>query len=225
MNRRTLLAALGTAVAGAGCLTPAGGPDDTVTPLPTETANETATPTSPPTPSDTFEGLPCPSVEDADRTVCHHTAGESADVVMVADPEVFDPATATESDTVGFTLYNRGEWTVLTNPYDWSIYRFDDDAWVDATPERAVAEPLYILEPGQSMDWQLITGPEQASMPGYAALDLSLDPGTYAFGVTGHYSGTNLTETPTGDPPDERTAFLALFELESAVGPRATPTE
>jgi hypothetical protein len=42
--------------------------------------------------------------------------------------------------------------------------------------------------------------------------------------VTGTYGGTNLTETPTGDPPAE-TAFLALFELESAISPTATPPE
>jgi hypothetical protein len=224
MDRRTLLTALGTAAASAGCLTTTDGPDDTVTPLPTGTANETATPTSPPTPSDTFAGVPCPTVERSDRTVCHHTAGESDDVVMIADPEVFDPSNSDDSDAHDFTLYNRGDWTVLTNPYDWMVYRFDDDTWVDATPDRAVAEPLYILEPGQTLDWQVVLGEEQASMPGYAALDLSLDAGTYAFGVTGTYGGTNLTETPTGEPPAE-TAFLALFELESPLEGTATPSD
>ena len=51
---------------------------------------------------------------------------------MVADPKVFDPATG-DFETVEFTLSNRSEWTALTNPYDWSVYRFDDDARVGVT--------------------------------------------------------------------------------------------
>ena len=37
--------------------------------------------------------------------------------------------------------------------------------------------------------------------------------------------GPWTTMTPTDDPPGGRTAFLAVSELDSGLGPTATPTE
>ena len=220
MHRRRLLAGL-AAAASAGCLGRSGGEQSSPTGARTATATartETDTP-GVPTASDTFAGTSCPEYTDADRTVCYHTAPEGADVVLSAEPEVFDPESGDNIvQTLRFTLYNQGEWTVLVNPYDWTIHRRDGSSWSRVAPEGPRSEPLYILEPGATLEWELpeMTHPSPGGDDTYR-VDASLEPGTYAFSVTGSYDGTNLTETPSGEPPAE-TAFVALFRLDSPVG-------
>lgn len=212
MHRRRLLASLAVA-AGAGCLGRSGG--DQLSPAGARTDTTPQVPTA----SDTFAGISCPEYPDADRTVCYHTSTGDTDAVLTADPEVFDPDDGDNTvETLRFTLRNRGEWTVLVNPHDWAIHRRDGSSWSRVAPAEPASEPLYSLEPGETLEWGLPerTHPSPGGDETYR-VDTSLDPGTYAFSVTGRYDGTDLTETPSGEPPD-RTAFVALFRLDTAVG-------
>ena len=221
MERRELLTAFGTAVATAGCVAPTDGPDD-ATPGPgtrTGTGSRTETPAPEiPAPSDEFAGTACPAFTDADRTVCYHTAAGS-DVLLAADPERFAPDPDDNTvEAIRFTLYNRSEWTVRVNPYDWAIHRADGSSWSRVAPEGPTNDPLSVIEPGGSLRWELpeMTHPSPGGSDTYR-VDTPLSAGTYAFSVTGSYDGTARRETPSGAPP-ARTAFVALFRLDSPVG-------
>jgi len=246
MKRRGLLTGLGMAVTAAGCVGPGGFPEsgtptestapgDTGTPTDSGTPGDTGTSTDSGTPGDTgtstdtapeipdasnaFAGDVCPSYTATERTVCYHTATESDDVVLAADPEVFDPEGGDSAvEALRFTLYNRSEWTVHLNPYGWGIHRRDGSSWSRVAPDGLIADPMYLLEPGRSLHWELpeMTHPSPGGSDTYR-VDTALKTGTYAFSVTGRYELPSDTGSPTAEPPAE-TTFLALFRLVSPVG-------
>lgn len=221
MHRRDLLATVGVAAAAAGCLSPMdnGSPADSGTPTDSRHRTDTPNTSGVPTASDEFAGTTCPSFPEPDRTVCYHTAGEDADVVLAAEPELFDPERGDDTvESLSFTLYNHSEWSVSCNPYDWAIHEHSGGTWSFVAPQGPVREPLHILAPGDSLRLELpeMTHPSPGGDDSYR-VDAALEPGVYAFSVTGTYGGTDLPETPAGEPPD-RTAFVALFRLGSAIG-------
>lgn len=241
MQRRTLLATLGSTALGlAGCVggadptgPPAGAPTDT--PTDAHTPTETTDGVSPA--GDRFADRDCPTLGDhVGRTVCYHAADlASAALVVTADPEVADPA-ASNAASVQFTLHNRSDWPVQFNPYDWSIHRREDDGWTRVAPD-ATPDPIVRRAAGETFTWELATAPQPgSSMSEHQPVGAPLDAGVFAFHVAVSFAsptasdGTAGTDTPTvtGDhtateaPPEERVGLVALFELESAI-PTPTP--
>lgn len=228
MHRRTLLAGLATA-ATAGCLgrggrtagdeTATGTGDATGTPPSRGTWDDVGTEAGKrPPASDAFEGFDCPSVRDTDRTVCYHTNGRDSAVVLSAYPEVFNPDRDDDTvEDIRFTLGNAGERTVQINPYDWVIHRRDGASWTQVAPEGPVIDPLTTVDPGETLRWALPESSHPSPSDGPYRADTALSPGLYAFSVVGRFSETPLTGTPAGTPTD-RTAFVALFRLESPIG-------
>ncbi|MDS0283681.1 hypothetical protein [Haloarcula onubensis] len=221
MNRRDLLATVGIAAASAGCLSPSDSGPQSDTGTPTDTRPRTDTPATPGVPQagDEFAGAACPSFPAPDRTVCHHTAGADAEVVLAAEPELFDPERGDDTvESLSFTLYNYSEWTVSCNPDDWAIHEHAGGTWSFVAPQGPIREPLHVLAPGDSLRWELpeMTHPSPGGDDTYR-VDTALEAGVYAFSVTGTYGERGLTETPSGEPPAE-TAFVALFRLGSAIG-------
>ena len=245
MDRRALLASLTATLAGtAGCVsgeTPGGRPaftstepepaDPTQSDGPTTTDGTdagTATGESPePAPaSDAFADVECPSFDDrADRTVCYHAAypagstGTDADLLLTAEPEVFDPDLDDATvETLEFTLYNRSDWSISFNPYDWGIERRADGGWTHVAPD-AVPEPLVAVGPGGTMRWELPSEPHPSPSDGTYRLRVALDPGVYAFDITVSYGGFAVETATETSPPDERVELVALFRVERAFDP------
>jgi len=200
VTRRTVLAALGTAVATAGCFgqgrqDPGGGPgteSDAPTDTPGETPTETAdqSPSEPPqgTNGGPFSDLACPSFTETDRTVCWH--GRSGDAPVVLEPEdtAFRPVDGNNTiETFEFTLRNRSEEAFGLNPYAWQLQVHEDGEWTHVAPDEWI-EPWHTVEPGETFKWILAT--ERHPTPGGADDKIhvieDLDPGTYAFAVHGN---------------------------------------
>ncbi|GAA0292760.1 hypothetical protein GCM10009066_04100 [Halarchaeum salinum] len=120
----------------------------------------------------------CPSLRDADRTVCAATAG--ADVPVVLRPST---TALTSPGTLRFTLSNGGESTLGLNPYDWTVHRETADGWEHVAPD-ATIEPWREIQPGESQSWVLGVGTEPtAEGDDVACGPLALDARTYAFSV------------------------------------------
>lgn len=234
MRRRTLLASLATLAGTAGCVgsgeDPAGQPTDDESPSPTDdptpsptdshtdTRTMTETPPEPPTASDAFADYDCPSFTDnADETVCYHAAVTESDLLLTAEPEVFDPGTDDEgTETLEFVLYNRSEWPVNFNPYAWGIERYDDGDWTHVAPDMH-PEPMAETAPGETMRWVLPSEDGSSPDDDVHPLSVALDPGVYAFHLTVSY-GAIAGDAPTDTPkPEGRTELVALFEVEGRV--------
>lgn len=217
MNRRTILASLGTLpVALAGCTDSTGNPGtgtgtDTTTTGP-GTGTDTGTPTTATdggTPESRFAGEPCPALgTNADRSVCWHTVDPStAAQYLEPDTELFEPSTGDDSvETVAFVLHNQSGGGIGFNPYAWGIHRQTADGWEYVAPE-AYPEPWFQLEDGQTYTWQFAV--EQHPTPNadrtrYPVVDL--EDGTYAFEVT--------VAAEEGPNTGERVACVALFEVQ-----------
>ncbi|MBX0323841.1 hypothetical protein EGH21_12450 [Halomicroarcula sp. F13] len=222
MQRRALLATVGAALGSAGCLSTGDPPadastgDDAVTSTDDPATTDERTPSADvPDATDVFDGFDCPSFDDgADRTVCYHTATDDA-VVLTAEPEVFDPYGGDDDvETLSFVLYNRSEWTVGFNPYDWSLHRFEGEGeWTKVGPDGPVPEPLSLVESGETYRWAVPSASGPSPSDDARRLDRSLSPGVYAFGVTGGYQ---VVDDST-DAPAERTEFVALARVETAI--------
>lgn len=223
MQRRSLLATVGAVLGSAGCLstddppadTPSGDDAVTSTDEPTATTDERTPSDDVPDATDVFDGFDCPSFDDgADRTVCYHTATDE-DVVLTAEPEVFDPYGGDDDvETLSFVLYNRSEWTVGFNPYDWSLHRFEGDGeWTRVGPDGPIPEPLYLCEPSETYRWEIPSASGPTPNDDARRLNLSLSPGVYAFSVTGGYQ---IVDDST-DAPEGRTEFVALARVETAI--------
>lgn len=230
-RRRFLLAsALGLSSV-AGCTTNGGaqGADTSTGKSPTTTArtsppSQTTTGLPVPEPaSGVFDGVECPSFDDAaDRSVCYHEVDPAgADVVLSVEPEVFDPSPGDGTvETLEFTMYNRSRWHFHLGPYDWGIERYEDGEWVHVAPD--TIEPLeYALPSGETNTWELPSAPHPSPMrEAWTVLDVALRPGLYAFNLDGSFArGGGGTTTRAGSPPDERVEFVGLFRVERTVDP------
>lgn len=233
MRRRTLLASLATLAGTAGCVgsgeDPAGQPTDDATSSPTDshtdTQTMTETPQQPPDATDAFADFECPSFTDnADETICYHAADAGSDLLLTAEPEVFDPAFGDDDvETLEFVLYNRSEWPVSYNPYAWGIERYDDGEWTHVAPQMH-PEPMAETAPGATMRWVLPAEDGASLDDDVHALSVALDPGVYAFHVAVSY-GAVAGDTPTdSSKPEGRTELVALFQVEERVDPDAEGT-
>lgn len=233
MRRRTLLASLATAAAGtAGCIAdssdpgaPATGGSDPTDASPTDRRTDTRTatdqPVDPPDATDVFADFECPSFsEDPDRTVCYHAAPADPDLLLSAEPEVFDPYLADgDVETLRFVLYNRSGWPVGFNPYDWGIERYDGGEWTHVAPE-AYPEPWTEVPAGERFAWALPAAARPAPEdPDVQPVAVALEPGVYAFHVDVKLGSSAAVDTETADAPEETVELVALFRLEESIDP------
>lgn len=200
MQRRTLLGAVGAAVAAAGCVESVGSRGGT----PTEDDPGTdgnGTMTDDPkngTAANPFAGDPCPSfAENADWTVCAHAVDQSsADVYPTVTEPVFAPTTGDgEVETTSFVLRNGSDRSLGLNPYDWAIKRRTDGDWEHVAPDAAV-EPWTYVEPGEAYTWVLSVEDHptpQSDRTRQVVQDLP--SGTYAFQITGLVGEQDQQET------------------------------
>jgi len=234
MRRRALLGSLAATLSAgaAGCISdsPTGSEPPTDTQTPTDTPTDVHTteqsPTSdpsmtpPPTATDVFADFDCPSFHETERTVCYHEVDPTeVPLVLTAEPEVFDPDLDGEDiETLDFKLYNRSEWNVGFNPYDWGIERYDDGEWTHVAPEM-YPEPWLTLKPAQRYTWSLPSAPHPSpSIDRQMGLPVPLDPGIYAFHVSVVYEASvTATDTEETPPPSGHTELVALFRIEQAI--------
>lgn len=116
----------------------------------------------------------CPSPLSAERTVCPGDDGPldvRRSVTRVSLPDW----------SLAVTVVNRSAGTIGTNPYAWSVFRREGDAWRRVAPE-AVVEPWVELSPGDAYRWLLANGDDPAADADQRVV-LDLAPGRHAFAV------------------------------------------
>ncbi|WP_433626973.1 hypothetical protein [Halomicrococcus sp. NG-SE-24] len=105
---------------------------------------------------------PCPTFDDADRTICAHTADDP--------PALLDPGrwTVTEGrqTVLRFTLTNRTDDEVTFNPQP-TLERREDGDWTRVAPLVRSADSK-ALRPDGEFDWRLVFGtlPDRVSSTG-----------------------------------------------------------
>ncbi len=211
MNRRTVLASVGTAIL-AGCLTESS-PGGTDSPSSQRSSTPKSTQTEVPTskPSDPNLRIPgenhCPKFDDdVKRVVCYQNAGSDTTLLMEPSTEQWNLPKA----NLSFTLRNETGATFTTNYYNWNVWKQVDSEWVHIAP-RVVPEPAMMLESGGTHAWNLTVdntdlgraidrteGTENVTLDGLGG------GGTYAFGISGWFEGENY---------DESTGVATRFEL------------
>jgi len=190
VNRRTVLAALGTAVATAGCFgqesPDPGSGSENGTSTPTDTPTDSPTDATTPDPDGPFADLACPSFVETDRTICWHTRAADAPVVLEPEATTYEPIAGNDAvETVGFTLHNRSEQPFGLNPHAWRLHVREDGEWRHIAPEQWI-EPWNTVAPGETWDWVLAT--EQHPTPSgdrVVHVVQELTSATYAFSVHG----------------------------------------
>lgn len=209
MNRRTFLALGGSvaAASAAGCLADDGSDDGG------ETQYQ--------------RGSPIAAAQSASE---YPDYGE--DVVRVVGYDAIDPEEAaaymepsaratTIDEPIEFTLYNRSSSRIDCNFYAWHVLKRVDGRWHHVAP-LGHPSPLMSIASGSSHAWTLTptdgvvaAGETVPTAEGTESVELpALGGGQYLFGTTGRFSEDDL---------DERTAFVARFELEADSLP-LTPT-
>jgi hypothetical protein len=231
MERRTLLATIGSSLLAAGCVSGSSEDDGTTTDgtptdgTPTDGTPTDGTPTA--TPGDgtrnegdsvgaSFEDIECPSFTESDRTICTHSESDTdADVALRVPEAVFTPTTDDDSvETMEITLQNGSDTWFGLNPYEWRLKRQTDEGWTHVAPEEYI-EPWWTLDAGETVTWELAVEshptPEQDDV---IAITEDLDSGTYAFQMTGFLHEAPPGETPADDE-DEKTLIecVALFKV------------
>ena len=175
----------------------------TTTDTPTDRRPTGGTPTDGTPPVDPVADVDCPDKSEADRRVCWpHDDGA---LLRSASSVVFEPtADLDEVATLTFTLRNTTGESFGLNPYAWRIDRWTGESWRRVAPDVYI-EPWTHVPDGGTYEWVLSR--EQHSTPGgesAQAVVQDLDPGTYAFTVSGILGGDD-------EAAGERVALSALF--------------
>ncbi|NEU56965.1 hypothetical protein [Halorussus sp. MSC15.2] len=214
MNRRQVLALLGSAAAG-GCLGGSESPPATTsrstssvgtTGQTTESEPETRTetPDQPELGVRNPEGCP-PFDSDVKRVVCASAVGDDA-------PMTLGPAGQSGSlprAEFSFTLTNGTDAVFTVNYHAWEIWKRVDGEWFRIAP-RSWPQPAMFLRPGGAHTWHLTVDNTDLDRPiphsgGTESVTVAgLGPGTYAFGTDGWFRGQSY---------ENATGFAARFEL------------
>jgi len=230
MQRRTLLATLGSTLLAAGCVSGSNADDGTATDgtptseTPTDETPTDETPTGTPgggnegdSAGASFEDVDCPSFADSvDRTICTHSGSDTdTDVFLTVSDAVFTPTTGDDSvETMSMTLRNGSGAQFGLNPYAWQLKRRTDGGWTHVAPGEHI-EPWYTLEAGDTFTWELAVEPHSTPQQERTiALTENLDSGTYAFQMTGFRHEAPPGTTP-GDDDEQKTHVecIALFKV------------
>lgn len=203
MKRRTLLSALGTAGFAPGCAALGEGEsEDTVTPAPIPSPPETRVERGPQNGSlpacssladdyqqlenvplgstgSRFEGLGCPSLAWADRTVCHHRIDVSAANIMLLGGDRL-LVSADGGGSVSFTLFNRSDQLVTVFPDAWSIVAPTENGWKTVVAKEPVCRRT--LRESELHRWRIGIGESPSSREdafNVTAGRTDVEPGTY----------------------------------------------
>lgn len=121
--------------------------------------------------------------------------------------------TITPGEPIAFELENGRQETLKLNFYDWRIHSWVDGEWIRVAPQGS-NDPLMQLTSGEAHTWTITVDNEgiEAGAPvphvgGTADVTVpGLGGGHYAFGTSGWFEGQSH---------EEKTAFVARFELEA----------
>lgn len=226
ITRRHLVKVLGSTgavLSSAGCLglnEAASNETLTNTDSQTETPDpQTGTPgpdPQPPPARDLFDGVPCPSFADADRTVCWHTRAND-EVAIKPSQVVFQPVSGNdEVETIKFTLTNTRNAPITFNPYSWGLKRQTESSWTHVAPESVAYEPLYELDPGTTYQWVLSRHQHPTPKTTRTVYPtVAVDNGRYAFVLTGSLLGSSPNTTQTDEGMAGTTIeWVTLFEVQ-----------
>lgn len=214
MNRRQVLALLGSAAVG-GCLGGESGTSttqrttaETATGTTTKTAQTTTPETTTPEPPEVGEPLPsdCPVFDDeyVQRVVCY--PGSDAPLSMTPSAD----AVSLPNASLSFTLANETDATFEANFYGWRLHKRVEEEWYYIAPGMW-PEPLHRLPAGESHAWNVTVdnadlGSEIRDPSSTQDLTLrGLGGGTYSFGTAGWFPGQHYTN---------KTAIVAQFTLD-----------
>jgi hypothetical protein len=236
MERRQLLASLGTGAAAlAGCagllggestptLTPVDAPPATTTPSPVSTEPEPCVESGgesryvpvpfdevpPPTPA--FQSLECPHSRWEREVICYHTADLNA-----ATPLLVGGRRATVSEPQGavvdFVLLNRGSEAVRIRPAAWSLLRRRDRRWVETVG--GTAGCVQLVESGDVYWWRIAVGRRVRNpWTNVTTIETTLSDSVYLFAI------------PVQSADGRERMYVAPFEISRGSAVRtATATE
>ena len=220
MKRRTVLAGLGTAFLTGGCLatdragspTEAGGrdtqgdgsPADDAAPS-TTPGTKSGTPDDPSTDStDPFADLGCPSMREADVTVCAHADDHPIPITLRPEATTFRVVQGDDGvETLRLTLSNASGRPFGFNPHDWRVDRHTAEGWTKVAPQEAV-EPWTEVPPDGYYEYELASShhPSPSDSPHQIVPDLT--SGVHAVSVVGNW----------GEGADaERVECVALVDI------------
>jgi hypothetical protein len=199
MQRRALLAAIGTAAV-AGCVadeSPAGTEADTDTsetpdgdPATTTEHPTTATPETPDVGVSPSEAAGPPWDDDIEHVVAWPDVTDETPIALTPSTQQGSLPTT----TFEFTLTNETDVRFDTNFYAWRVWKRVDGSWFHVAPT-AWPQPLMALEPGESHMWTLTVdntksdGAPFSHVEGRQSILLSgLGGGTYAFTTDGWFA-------------------------------------
>ena len=211
MNRRQVLALLGSAAVG-GCVgNSPGGPDTTyhttTTDKPSDSEGDAMVTDRPSDPPELGVSDPggCPQFDSrVTRVVCSPEVGDSPLTFVPAEQSGSLPQARFE-----FSLTNGTDATFEVNFYNWSVWKRVEAEWYRVAP-RFVNQPLMRLRAGDSHEWKLTVDNTDLNRPIPSASGtrdvtvIGLGPGTYAFGTDGWFEGQNY---------ENKTGIAARFEL------------
>lgn len=150
MNRRTLLAHMGTvaAIGSAGCHGGAALPGTSATETPADNRSETPVPT--------IADQRCPPLEtERKSTVCSHTVDpDSASVYIEAAPENAALNDGTPVEEITLTLHNQSSTELIFNPLSWSVWLDQGNGWEQLQQELSGNARLTVL-PETTHSWTL----------------------------------------------------------------------
>ncbi|AZH26051.1 hypothetical protein [Haloplanus aerogenes] len=186
MQRRTVLATLGSLSATAGCVG--------ITP-PRSDGRDRATGTGTSrTDGERPDADPnCPSfAADPDRTVCWPSEDRiRSRVFLNASTPVFEPdSDDLSAETVEFVLHDQHpDRSVGVDPHDWWIARRTGDGW-DRIASGSTSDAWRTIDPGQRYTWSLSLQPHPTPRTDDTTYIVqALDDGTYAFGTVALLGG------------------------------------
>lgn len=193
MNRRTLLGqlvAVGSAASIGGCLgIEAAGRDQQVTST-----------MSPMTPN-------CPSFRSGtNMTICaNRTETQSQPVYLEPDSQTFSAVTSNQTvETLGVTLYNQPDCSLVVNPDAWFIMGRTSNDWIESAAGDGTGKSIKAI-PRDTYTWSLSLAPHPSPHADKTTFIMAnLEEGTYIFAVVGRLE--------SGDPTP-RIECHAQFEL------------
>lgn len=142
---------------------------------------------------ESFTDISCPPFSrEVDTYVCSHTESSTSDEVGISVTPEKAPVSEFKN-SIQITIQNEADTKIEMNPYSWSMYKYDDNEWVESPPTTS-GNGIAIIEPGQIKQWK-IAEIIQAIMP----------DGEFSSGI---YTVVNRIDTKNSSD------CFAIFELE-----------
>lgn len=154
---------------------------------------------------DRFDERDCPPFDvDAEQVLCYHGVDPEETALYLAPTRERVEA----ERALSFVLANRDASAYTINPQEWEIRAASDDWSRIASGSGNL--PLVTIRAGQAYTWTVnLRRTTPSDTPYDAIVTLDLEPGLYAFTVSGEYG----TSRPDAESEGRQVATLALFEV------------